>query len=115
MKTLCRILSQTSREKPADIRGGWRWQGGPVGLALQNADERVGDCLALERKASGQHLEEHAAKRPDVRALVDCLTARLLRAHVRRRSEDAPFRRFLARTRRPLALVSLLPGRDRLG
>ena len=33
-------------------------------------------------RASGEHLEQHAAKRPDVGALVDRLAARLLRTHV---------------------------------
>ena len=33
--------------------------------------ERVGDVVALERSRAGQHLVQHAAKRPDVGALVD--------------------------------------------
>ena len=36
----------------------------------------------------GEHLEEHDAERPDVRAPIDGLAARLLRRHVRRRPED---------------------------
>ena len=43
--------------------------------------------------AAGKHFIEDAAERPDVRALVDRLAARLLGAHVGRRSEDAPVRR----------------------
>ena len=41
-----------------------------------------------ERAPAGQHLVQHAAERPDVRAPVHRLAARLLGAHVRRRAED---------------------------
>ena len=44
--------------------------------------------VACERSRARQHLEQHAAERPDVRALVHRLAARLLGAHVRRRAED---------------------------
>ena len=44
----------------------------------------------LETPPAGQHLVEHAAECPDVRALVDRLPARLLRAHVGGRAEDRP-------------------------
>ena len=50
--------------------------------------ERVGDRLAAERGAAGEHLVEHAAERPDVGALVDGLAARLLGTHVGGRAED---------------------------
>ena len=39
-------------------------------------------------RPAGQHLVEHAAERPDVRALVDRLAARLLGTHVGGRAED---------------------------
>ena len=41
-----------------------------------------------ERGATGQHLKQHASERPDIGALVDRQASRLLRAHVRGRSED---------------------------
>ena len=44
--------------------------------------------LALERSLTREHLEEHAAERPDVAALVGRPSLRLLRAHVRRRPEN---------------------------
>ena len=42
--------------------------------------------------APGQHLVQHAPKGPDVAALVDAVTARLLRAHVGGGAEDRPRR-----------------------
>jgi len=42
----------------------------------------------VERSPARQHLEQHDAKRPDVRALVDRPPLRLLGTHVRRRAED---------------------------
>ena len=50
----------------------------------------VGDVVALEGPAAGQHLVEHAAERPDVGALVDRLALGLLRRHVGRGAEDHP-------------------------
>ena len=47
-------------------------------------------CRRQTRALAGQHLEQHAAERPDVRALVDRLPASLLGAHVGRRPENAP-------------------------
>ena len=42
----------------------------------------------LKAPPTGQHLVQQAAERPDVAALVDGLSARLLGAHVRRGSHD---------------------------
>ena len=41
-----------------------------------------------KREAAGQHLEQHDAERPDIRAPVDRLAARLLGRHVGCRPED---------------------------
>ena len=65
-----------------------RREGRPVGLALENLSNRVGHRLAGKRDASGQHLVEHAAERPDVGAFVDRFPARLLRAHVGRGARE---------------------------
>ena len=54
--------------------------------------------LARERQPAGQHLVEHDAERPDVRAMVEGGAARLLRRHVGRRSERR------ARVRQPHVL-----------
>ena len=88
----------------AGCSGGQR---GPIGLAFKNADERVGDRVAVERAPARQHLEQHAAERPDVGALVDRLPARLLGAHVGRRAENAALRRAVERARRRLRQVTV--------
>jgi hypothetical protein len=60
----------------------------PARLAAQDARDHVRHVRALEREVSGEHLEEHAAERPDVGALVHRLAACLLRAHVGGGAED---------------------------
>ena len=50
--------------------------------------EDLGDVFAAEGLLAGEHLVDHAAKRPDVGPLVDRPPARLLRTHVRRRPEN---------------------------
>ena len=94
------IFSQASLEQRTDRRGCVRGYRRPVGLTLQDARQRVGDPFALERPASRQHLEEHAAKRPDVGALVHHLAAGLLRAHVRGCTENPSVFRPVERRRR---------------
>ncbi len=88
-QALLRVLSQASLEQRADWSGRVSRQRGPVGLALENVRDRVGDRGAVERAPSRQHLEQHAAERPDVRAFVDGQPARLLGAHVRGRAQDS--------------------------
>ena len=65
-----------------------RWQHIPVGLFVQNLDDRVGDGLPEKCDLSGERFVETTPERPNIRTLVDGLTARLLRAHVRGRSQD---------------------------
>ena len=60
----------------------------PVRLAIDHRGERIGDRGTGKRRPAGAHLEHHAAERPDIRALVDVLTARLFRAHVCRGADD---------------------------
>src|SRR5678816_3719536 len=62
----------------------------PLWFAFQNRCNRVGDGLTGQRLSPGQHFVEHAAKRPDVRPLVERLPPRLLRAHVGRSTQDGP-------------------------
>ena len=78
------IFSKTAFEQAANDFGSGLRHRAPVGLALDHVRERVGQRVARERPTAGQHLIEHAAERPDVRALVDRLAPRLLRTHVRR-------------------------------
>ena len=51
-----------------------------IRIALQDLGERRRQVVGVERAPAGQHLEQHAAERPDVGAPVDGLAARLLRA-----------------------------------
>ena len=89
-QALPRILGETADQEPSDGHRRCRRQGGPVRLAFEDPGDRVRDRVAREGDASRQHLVEHTAERPDVRALVDRQSARLLRAHVRGRAEDDP-------------------------
>ncbi len=86
-----RILRQAATE------GGGRdsaaWLAGSVSHAGSRSIDggcRFGDRGAGERSDTGAHLEDDAAERPDVRALVDRVAARLFRAHVARRADDRP-------------------------
>ena len=80
--------SETTREQPPDARRRLDGQPRPVGLALDDGAEDVGERLALEGRAAGEHLVEHAAERPDVGAAIHRLPARLLRRHVGGGAED---------------------------
>ena len=60
----------------------------PIGILGDDGGDDVGDVVAVERARACQHLVEHAAERPDVRALVDGAPARLFGRHVRRGAED---------------------------
>ena len=83
-----RILGEASFEQPSHTGRSGAWQHRPHRLPLENAGDHVGTGLAAKRRASGQHLVEHAPKRPDVGPLVDRSPARLLRAHVPRGAEN---------------------------
>ena len=60
----------------------------PVGLGAQYGCESIRDIIAAERAFAGQHFVEDAPKRPYVAAFVGLLTLGLLRAHVRRSTEN---------------------------
>jgi hypothetical protein len=82
------ILAQTSSQEASDGLRRVRGQPVPVRLGFLHLAEQLGYRPALECRASRQHLEQHATESPDIRPLVDWLSARLLRTHVRRRAED---------------------------
>jgi hypothetical protein len=94
-----------------------RGQQRPVDLLPQHRGERVAHRLASEQLSSRQHLEQHDAERPDVRAFVDRPAARLFRRHVRRRPENHPQFRRVYRHRRRVGDVDarLADGRERFG
>src|SRR5882762_7452286 len=57
------------------------------GLAIEESIENLGRSRATERHKPGRHLVEHGAKRKQVGAAVQLLSARLLRRHIRDSSD----------------------------
>ena len=116
------VFLEAPLKQPPNARGGRRRQGAPVRLPFHDRGKRIHECVARKRRATGQHLVQHAAKGPDVGALVDGLTARLLGAHVRRRADESlpgrsvPLTSSSGVARHPVSLrlpPTLLPGRSR--
>ena len=87
---LPRIFLEASPQQRPNRKGRLRRQGVPIRLGPEHRGERVADVLAVEGTFARQHLEQHGTEGPDVRAFVDGLPARLLRAHVRRGAENHP-------------------------
>ena len=63
------------------------------GVFVDDLVDKRCHMLSPERRAVGEHLVEYRAEREDVAAVIDFLASRLLRAHVRRRSDRAAFPR----------------------
>lgn len=82
------ILLQTPRQKPTNARRRSGGQRTPIRLTFKNLRERRGNIVASERVAPGEHLVQDTPERPHVGAFVNVLSARLLGAHIRRRSQD---------------------------
>ena len=87
-QALFRILCQAAAQQPPNACGSRCGQHGPVRLALEDFRDRVRSGLACKRGAPGQHLEEHTAECPDIRTLVDVVTASLLGTHIGGGAED---------------------------
>jgi hypothetical protein len=92
MEALARILPQTSFEQRSYGKRRRRRQPSPIRFAIEDGDERVRDRVTGECHASGEHFEQHAAERPDIRALVDRQPLCLLGAHIRKRPENLAVR-----------------------
>src|SRR6187200_411168 len=88
LDALAGVLPEATLQERADR--GWcsRRKCAPVGIAVPDRTQYVGNIVSLEQPASGEHLVEHAAERPDVRPPIDDLAARLLRAHVAGGAQD---------------------------
>src|SRR5215510_4592666 len=65
----------------------------PVGLAFENRDQDVGNRRTWKGGPTREHLEQDAAKRPDIRTFVDRLAARLFRTHVTCSADNQPILR----------------------
>ncbi len=57
------------------------------GIALENRRDHLRICRALKGAPAGDHLVEHTAERPDVRALIDGTPGQLLGRHVWHRAD----------------------------
>ena len=101
LEPVVRVLGQTSLQQLADAGRHAIGERAPVGLPVEDRDQRVARRLAAEGRAPAQRFVEAAAERPDVGAPVHGLTSGLLGAHVGRCPDDGAFpRRVGARPRR---------------
>ena len=97
-QALLRILFETPLQQAARLRGDLR----QVRLVPQDAGHRLLRRVGPIDGRARQHLVEHAAECPDVRALVDRLAPHLLGRHVRGRADDHARLRLVRRHRRRL-------------
>ena len=82
------ILLQTSFEEHSNPLRRFYRKSTPIGVVLDHRCDHIDERLAPKRRPAGEHLIQHAAKRPDVRALIDRQSTRLLRTHVCGRPQD---------------------------
>ena len=80
------ISLEATAHEPLDGRRRFPLERGPVDSSAYYHGEDVADGLAVEHLPARQRFVEAAAKRPDIRSLVDLLSFRLLR-----RSYTQPF------------------------
>ena len=85
---LLRIFDEAPLQHTPNRRGRPHRKRRPVGLALENFRDGIGNRVTRKRDPAGEHFVEHAAERPDITSLINGLTARLLRAHVGGRPEN---------------------------
>ena len=83
---LFEAASQQTCQRRREIRG----QRFPPRLVLQHARQRGRDVVAFEAYGRRSTSRTARTKRPDVRASIDRLAARLLRRHVRGGADDHP-------------------------
>ncbi len=106
------IFLETTAQHAAKTRRRRGRQCVPRRLRLEHRGQRVGDGLSGMKPLAREHFEEHHTKRPYIGAMIDRLSARLFRTHVRGRPEDDAHlrhrgsgdgrrQRWVARARRP--------------
>jgi hypothetical protein len=78
-QALAGVLAQAASKQRHDALGHLALQHFPVRLGANDRGEDVGQRVAAERRGAGEQLVQHAAEGPHVGALIDDLTARLLR------------------------------------
>ena len=88
MKTPARLSLQAAAQEPVHGKRSACRQQRPVGFAMQDGADGVGDRLPAEEPVTGEHLEENDPEGPHVGLLIDGLAARLFGRHVGGRSQD---------------------------
>ncbi len=71
LKASLRILREAAEQQSSNVCRCLCWKVRLVRIVLDHSREQIRHRLALERWRPGEHLEQYAAKRPDVGALVD--------------------------------------------
>ena len=89
VKPLAEILLQATLDAHPKRRRRVGGKRAPVRLHRDHVGQQIGGAIARECRSAGQHLVQHAAERPDVAALVDGPSPRLLGAHVRGGAEQS--------------------------
>src|SRR5262249_42817390 len=82
------IPFETALDQPTHRFRHLRWQGVPSRLTEKHRGERLAAVSTLEGAVPGEHLEQHAAERPDVRSRVRWQARRLLGTHVSDRAHN---------------------------
>ena len=91
-QTLSGIALEATRKQPPDRRRHVRRQPIERDVVFDHGGDDLGCGFAAKQLPARQHLEQHDAERPDVRAFVDRASLGLLGRHVRRGAEDqTPF------------------------
>jgi len=93
-QTTSRVLLEATAQHTRETWRNRLRQRGPVRFSLEDGRQRVRHRRTGERGTPCEHFEQHAAKRPDVGAFVDVLTACLFRAHICRRADNHSLARF---------------------
>src|SRR6184192_1688204 len=88
MKSAPAVLLKAVSQDGPHTRWCARGQCIPIRIDTHDPADEVGDGLACERLAAGEHFIEDTAKRPDIRSLVGSLATHLFRRHVRSRTDQ---------------------------
>jgi hypothetical protein len=113
---LLRILLQAPSQVHDERGGHVARDQTPLRLGAHHGRQRIGDVLAGKCPLPRQHLEQHGAERPDVRAAIDGPATRLFRRHIGGGSEDHPCLGVAGRQRRRVQHVGARASRgERFG
>ena len=88
LQACARIPAQAPPDQARDGARDIGAQRAPVRLVSQEGGGHLGHGAPREHRPAGQHLEQHAPERPDVRPRIDVPARHLLRAHVAGGADD---------------------------